>query len=183
MKMTNCKSCGHEISTSAKTCPNCGAKIKKPIYKRVWVYILAFVLIVGIGGCMGSSDSTSTSPSSSSNTQKEETIEYTSCSIKEMQSELDENALAASDKYSGQYISIKGKLDIIDSSGDYFTVCASDDDWGFDSIHCEITSDDQLEAVKSLKSGDIIRVKGRITSVGEVLGYSLDVKEIPKKAN
>ena len=33
-KMKNCKACGAEIATSAKSCPKCGAKNKKPFYKK-----------------------------------------------------------------------------------------------------------------------------------------------------
>ena len=54
-KMTVCKSCGSEIASSAKTCPKCGAKNKKPIYKRVWFWILVAVLVLGIGGAAGGS--------------------------------------------------------------------------------------------------------------------------------
>lgn len=46
-KMTSCKACGAEIATSAKSCPKCGAKNKKPIWKRVWVWVLVFFMLVG----------------------------------------------------------------------------------------------------------------------------------------
>ena len=39
--LTNCKVCGHELAKSAKVCPNCGAKNKKPFYKRTWFIVLA----------------------------------------------------------------------------------------------------------------------------------------------
>ncbi|MGN0567777.1 MAG: zinc-ribbon domain-containing protein, partial [Acutalibacteraceae bacterium] len=34
-----CKFCGAAISKEEKTCPNCGAKNKKPIFKRAWFWI------------------------------------------------------------------------------------------------------------------------------------------------
>jgi len=34
-KMIKCKSCSQEIASSAKSCPGCGAKNKKPIYKKI----------------------------------------------------------------------------------------------------------------------------------------------------
>lgn len=51
-KMKNCKSCGKEIANSAKTCPSCGAKNKKPFYKTVWfwVIVIIFVIAVASGG-------------------------------------------------------------------------------------------------------------------------------------
>ena len=38
-----CKTCGATIAKSAKHCPKCGAKNKKPIYKRVWFWILMVI--------------------------------------------------------------------------------------------------------------------------------------------
>lgn len=36
-----CKTCGATIAKNAKRCPKCGAKNKKPIYKRVWFWVIA----------------------------------------------------------------------------------------------------------------------------------------------
>lgn len=50
-KMISCKSCGKEIAASAKACPECGAKNKKPIYKKWWIWaIIAVVAIAIIAG-------------------------------------------------------------------------------------------------------------------------------------
>lgn len=57
-KMTQCKSCSKEISSNAKSCPGCGAKNKKPIYKRPWFLVIAFFVIVGAIGGAGNDDST-----------------------------------------------------------------------------------------------------------------------------
>ena len=55
-KMIECKHCGAEIAASAKTCPYCGGKNKKPIYKKWWFWVLIVIILFGvIGG--GSSDS------------------------------------------------------------------------------------------------------------------------------
>ena len=50
-KMKKCKVCSKEIASNAKTCPECGAKNKKAIYKRPWFIILAIIIILGaVGG-------------------------------------------------------------------------------------------------------------------------------------
>ena len=50
-KMKKCKVCSKEIASSAKSCPGCGAKNKKAIYKRPWFIILAIIIILGaVGG-------------------------------------------------------------------------------------------------------------------------------------
>lgn len=57
-KLTNCKTCGAEIAASAKVCPSCGAKQKKPVYLRPWFYILLFFAVGLIGTALSEPDST-----------------------------------------------------------------------------------------------------------------------------
>ncbi len=45
--LITCKACGHELAKNAKACPQCGAKNKKPIYKKWWFWI-AIVVVIGI---------------------------------------------------------------------------------------------------------------------------------------
>lgn len=50
-KLTNCKTCGAQIAKSAKTCPSCGAKVKKghPILIGVLIVIALLVVINTMG--------------------------------------------------------------------------------------------------------------------------------------
>lgn len=48
MAMVKCKECGKEISNKAKACPSCGAKVKKPIYKKPVLYVLIVILVIVI---------------------------------------------------------------------------------------------------------------------------------------
>lgn len=57
-----CKTCGATIAKSAKHCPKCGAKNAKPIFKRVWFWILIIILI-GIMLSVSKMSSNSTEPS------------------------------------------------------------------------------------------------------------------------
>ena len=41
-KLIKCKSCGADIAANAKTCPQCGAKNKKPFYKIVFSHFDIF---------------------------------------------------------------------------------------------------------------------------------------------
>ena len=52
-KMINCKTCGEEMAASAKACPKCGAKNKKPIYKKPMFYVL-IILVIAIAAGVGS---------------------------------------------------------------------------------------------------------------------------------
>lgn len=174
-KMKLCKTCGKEIAKKAKSCPYCGAKNKKPIYKRVWFIILCAILAIIIVGCVaGGSDD----DSSSSTSNKK--IEYTSYDISTMLDDLEDNAASAKDKYDGKYVKITGKLSTIDSDGSYISIEDPSDEWSLDDIMCYIESDEQLKQVKNYSTGDTITVKGKITEVGEVMGYSLDIDKIEK---
>ena len=57
-KMKKCKVCSKEIASNAKTCPECGAKNKKAIYKRPWFIVLAIIIILGAVGGSSYDDST-----------------------------------------------------------------------------------------------------------------------------
>lgn len=56
-KLMNCKICNAKIATSAKTCPSCGAKNKKPFYTKWWVWVVAIIIIAAIGN-QGNGDDT-----------------------------------------------------------------------------------------------------------------------------
>ncbi len=49
-KMIKCKTCGADIASSAKTCPGCGAKNKKPFYKKWWVWFIVVIVLIGAAG-------------------------------------------------------------------------------------------------------------------------------------
>lgn len=156
---------------------------KKKGGKLKWV-VLAVVAIGVIGAVGGNSDSgtTSTSSTSTKTESAKETdtpapIEYTSVSVNDMMSQLDDNALGASDKYKGQYLEITGRLGTIDSSGKYISLY-SDDEYAIIGVQCQIKNDEQRSKVASMAKGDTVTLKGKCTTVGEVLGYSVDIEEI-----
>ena len=43
---------------------------------------------------------------------------------------------------------------------------------------CYIKNDDQLNVVIEKTENDKVTIKGKITEIGEVMGYSLDIHEI-----
>lgn len=194
-KMTVCSHCGAEIASSAKVCPKCGGKNKKPIYKRTWFIILAVIIVLGIissafgGGnketeSSGSSNNGSVSAVSSQKTEEqtsEQEITYTPYTVSQLMSDLDTNALGASEKYKGQYVELTGKLNAIDSNGKYIDIVSGDDEFEFIGVTCYIKSDEQKAVIMSASTGDTLVVKGKITDVGDVLGYYLNIDEIAKQ--
>lgn len=187
-KMTTCKHCGQEIAASAKVCPHCGGKNKPPIYKRWWfIAIIVIIVLAAIGGSgssdsSGSTSSTATSKTAVSSSSSEAAIEYTAYTVTELSEDLDSNALKAADKYKGQYVELTGRLSVIDSNGKYISIVDSTDEWAITGVQCYIKNDEQKQVVMDMSIGDEIVVKGKITDVGEVLGYFLDMTETPVKA-
>ena len=173
-KIKQCKVCGKDIATSAKVCPYCGAKNKKPIYKRWW-FIVIIVFIV-LGAVFGGGDSSEDVKTNSGTEQKE--IEYTKYTVSEMISDLEDNAMAAKEKYDGQYVEITGQMDVVDSDGKYIALYPGKSDFELTSVKCYIMTDEQKEQLKNLKTGSRVTVKGKITDVGEVIGYLLDIDSI-----
>lgn len=188
-KMTTCKHCGQEIAASAKVCPHCGGKNKPPIYKRWWfIAIIVIIVLAAIGGSgssdsSGSTSSTATSKTAVSSSSSEAAIEYTAYTVTELSEDLDSNALKAADKYKGQYVELTGRLSVIDSNGKYISIVDSTDEWAITGVQCYIKNDEQKQVVMDMSIGDEIVVKGKITDVGEVLGYFLDMTETPIKAD
>lgn len=175
-KMMSCKSCGAEIAKSAKSCPKCGAKNKKPIYKRVW--FIALVVIVLLVAISGGEDSPSNTNANNTVNQEDVVITYTAYSVTELMDDLDDNALKASEKYKDQYVELTGRLNVIDSSGKYISIVPTNDEWAIIGVTCYIMNDEQKAIVMEKSIDDTVVVKGKITDVGEVGGYDLDIDEI-----
>lgn len=146
-------------------------KTKKPIYKRVWFWILAVVVVVvAVGSLGGGDDGKPEGPS--------EPIEYTVCTVDEMIALLEENALSASDTYKDQYVEVTGRLDVIDSNGSYISIYPINNEFALTGVQCKIKTDEQLDTVKSLTKGQNVTIQGKVTDVGEVLGYTMDIDAI-----
>jgi RNA polymerase subunit RPABC4/transcription elongation factor Spt4 len=48
-KLIKCKACGHEIAKSAKICPGCGKRNKRPLWQTILIVFGVLVLISAIG--------------------------------------------------------------------------------------------------------------------------------------
>lgn len=157
-------------------------KVKKPIYKKWWFWLIIILIIGGIGaGASDNSQPTSSTPTSNTlSTTETKPIEYKKASVDELDSALEKNAAAAKDTYNGQYLEITGRLGTIDSDLKYISLLSTTNQFDIVGIQCYIKNNEQKEIVKTLSKDDTIVIKGKITNVGEVLGYSLDIIEITK---
>lgn len=184
-KMGVCKHCGAEIAVGAKTCPQCGGKNKKPIYKRGWFVALCVIVVIAAVSSAGGEESKpaggatgSESPSASVSAPVEQEIVYTVCSVDEMMDMLNSNAMKAENTYNDQYVEVTGRLSNIDSDGKYISIYPLRDQWAFTGVQCYIKNDAQKQQVMEMSIDDRVTVRGKITAVGELLGYQLNIIEI-----
>ena len=140
------------------------------------------ILILALGGAASSSSSNDSNTNNNTNetteTSKSEEKTYSKVSVDDLEDALENNAAAAKDTYKGKYLEVTGKLGTIDSDLKYIGLDSLTKEIDFSGIHCTIKDSQTKEVVKSLSKGQTIIVKGKITDVGEVLGYYLDIDEI-----
>lgn len=178
-KLTNCTSCGAEIATSAKTCPQCGAKVKRPITKKWWFWVVVVVIIVAIvGGTSGSKSGDKPAPDEPMTPQQP--ISYTHYNVTELFDALKNNAMKAQSDFKDQYVEIEGYLDVVDSDGKYIGVGAAPTDYNYilQNVQCYIKDDTQKQQIMEIGTESPITVRGKIISVGEVLGFSMNIDSI-----
>ncbi|MBR2682134.1 MAG: hypothetical protein IKE22_02590 [Atopobiaceae bacterium] len=158
--------------------------------KIVGAVVVALVVLgLVFGGSGSKSDSGKTDTAETKQEQTEEAakqeeaapepepVSYQDVDINTLFETLSSNPLNAKNTYEGTPVRFTGVLKNIDASGKYFSL-GNGDDYSFERIQCYIKNDDTLNAIASASMGDSITVCGTISSVGEVLGYSMDVDYI-----
>lgn len=89
------------------------------------------------------------------------------------------NAMKAEKNYQGKCVEFKCKISNFDSDGAYISVEPTNaSEWNLTSAMCYIKNDTQKEFLLNKNIDDEITIKGKIKSIGEVLGYAIDIKEV-----
>ena len=169
-KMTKCKSCGADIASSAKRCPSCGAKNKKPIYKRVWFWILVVVLLIATADFVASKVNPSDSIEIETTTE-EDSNAYVDRS--EATVEIDCDKLAEAYNKNPDYYDKILNNQVAEWSGTITSIANSDNGEVLVYMRCglngylidnvvtaTITNDKDKKAILSYKEGDKIKMKG-----------------------
>lgn len=102
---------------------------------------------------------------------------YTSYTCEELFDELEGNALAAEQNHNDEYMEITGYIHSIDGDGNYITIGEEEGSWNFNTIHCNVTDDSQLEQIITFSDNQQITVRCQVVSIGEILGYTVDIIE------
>jgi hypothetical protein len=151
-------------------------KASRPWFKkkRFWLIgIIAIAIISSVAG--GGGDDTSGSSESSS--ESSAATPATKVTAEQLLSELEKNALSAKNTWEDTRVTITGTLDNIDASGNYFSLRGNSE---FSFINVQVFIDDSfVDQVSAFTKGQTVVVTGKITGVGELLGYSVDAESIP----
>ena len=102
---------------------------------------------------------------------------YAEVNIDSMVKELDENALAASDKYKHKYLKITGgHLSVIDADGKYISLAGKHT--FIKDVKANLTSPQQREQIKKMKRKQPLILYVKRNDVGEIMGYEADIIKI-----
>lgn len=164
------------------------AKATRPWFKkkRFWLLgLIALLIIVALATSGGDDADTASNPSSGSSQDsgasqeteeaaaEEAPVEVTATQLIE---DLEGNALAASNEYSGKRVTVTGSVSTIDASGNYFSITGGDE---FTLTSITINIDESfVETVAGFSEGQDVTVTGEVTDVGEILGYTIDAETI-----
>ena len=120
------------------------------------------------------------SGSTSSVTTEDVPESMESVTAAQMLSDLKQNEMRAQKMYSGKWLMISGTLGNMDSDGKYFTL-KGDDEFSLANVQCYLPGDKKEEFVNRLinmNKGQHLVVKGKVTDMGEVMGYHVEIVEM-----
>ena len=105
-------------------------------------------------------------------------IHYEKVDLQAMLDELDANALRAEEKYQDKYIEIAGEIVSFDSDGKHISIVPYGAPLVTDWTTCYLTDPAHKTFLLEKNVGDVVIIRGKIVSIGEVLGYSVKIAEI-----
>jgi hypothetical protein len=141
-----------------------------------------FILTMAVIGLFAIGFSASDDEKSNSVAQEEVPTNVKKVSVEDMLLDLTENEMRAQKKYANKWFEIVGRLGSMDSEGEYFSLVG--EALIMIDVHCKIPKDKREELTNILASmdkGERIAVKGKVTDMGEIMGYQVTVVEIYRK--
>jgi hypothetical protein len=166
------------------------AKAQRPAWKKKRVILpLALLLIIGISLASSGGD-TGTDGINTANTDANEPAAPAAdkpaaepaepaieTSSKEMIALLEGNALKAKNTYDGKRVTVTGFVGSIDASGKYFSLDPEPDAFVLTGVQVQ-TGKEFQDQLANFDKNQPVTVTGKITNVGEVMGYTLEAETI-----
>ena len=95
-----------------------------------------------------------------------------------MISDVKNNAAKANKDYNGKYVKIVGgRVSNIESNAKYVSL-GGNDSFSLLHVQCYPKNEQTKDAIINLQKGQVVTMYGKITDVGEIMGYSLDIDKI-----
>lgn len=152
---------------------------KNPLKLFCLILCIAVLATTFVSCCCPTSDSETSASSNTEQAAAPSEVEYKKVDLQQMLDDLDANALKAEKTYQNAYVEVTGKIKNFDSDGSYISIePVNADQWNFDSVMCYIKNDEQLDYLLEKSVGDTVTIKGKVKSIGEVLGYSIDMDSV-----
>lgn len=140
--MKKCKTCGAPIAKNAKRCPACGAKNKKPIYKRIWFWIVVIAVVVAGVNAFKRSGLDVKKPSAK-------------LTVDEFLKEFFEGDKKGDSKYKNTVVAITGQVGSVEEG--YIRIDAFSHDFTLYTVHAKMADKGDLTKVTN---GSVITVSG-----------------------
>ena len=135
------------------------------------VAVIAIILMFPDSFNGGSDANASNAPTSTQ-------IQYEQVDLQAMLDELDANAMRAEQKYQNKYIEITGEIRNFDSDGKYISIIPCGATLLSERTMCYLTDPAHKTFLLEKAVGDVVTIRGKVISIGEVLGYSVRIAEV-----
>lgn len=100
---------------------------------------------------------------------------YPHYDVTTLEMELFADPDAAREKYLGTYIEVTGVVDIIDSDTGFLRIRDPNNPFDLVGVICYFVSEDQKQQVSKISSGSELTVGGKMTIVGGIIGFAMDL--------
>ncbi len=169
--LKNCPSCNHEVSKSAKTCPNCGKKLKMGIFKKGLIAVILLIVIAVIMQPSTEEQMKEIDATIAQIKKAPQDAPISGADLVPLFSMISENTDIQRDNAEKK---MKGK--IIEWTAEVFEVSKnSSGSYKIQTIYSSFSpgtftyvfpsNKEQISLIESLKTGDQIKIKGRVKSV------------------
>lgn len=111
--------------------------------------------------------------------KQEKQRQYGTVEMHTLMKDLDANPMRAEKKYENKYYEVRSALVVyIDSDGDNIQVVDPADEDAIIGMVVNPTSKEQKKDFEKISTGQLVDLKGKISHVGDIIGYTLELDSI-----
>lgn len=105
-------------------------------------------------------------------------IHYEQVDLQTMLDDLETNALLAEETYQDMYVEITGEIKSFDSDGKYISIVPYGAPLLTDWTQCFLSDPTHKTFLLEKAVGDVVTIKGKVITIGEIIGYQVRIVEI-----